>query len=72
MQAGLVATLRARTSVLAAMNPPRRYDANRGLDANTGLASPLLSRFDIIMLILDGMQSDRYHGFLVSLTAVEP
>jgi MCM P-loop domain len=58
-QAGLVATLRARTSVIAAMNPPGRYDASRPLDVNTGLSSPLLSRFDIVLLVLDGMQGDR-------------
>ena len=59
VQAGMVTSLKARTSIIASMNPTGRYDAAKSLDANTGLPAPLLSRFDIVMVLLDGMEAER-------------
>jgi hypothetical protein len=58
-QAGMVTTLNARTSILAAMNPAGCYDASKPVDANTGLPPPLVSRFDIVMVLMDGMDARR-------------
>eukprot|EP01056_Protomagalhaensia_sp_Gyna25_P001887 Protomagalhaensia_sp_Gyna_25__1886@NODE_1_length_10645_cov_612_087781_g0_i0_p1_GENE_NODE_1_length_10645_cov_612_087781_g0_i0NODE_1_length_10645_cov_612_087781_g0_i0_p1_ORF_typecomplete_len788_score118_38MCM/PF00493_23/9_6e95MCM_OB/PF17207_3/2_3e03MCM_OB/PF17207_3/5e29MCM_lid/PF17855_1/7_8e19Mg_chelatase/PF01078_21/4_2e11AAA_3/PF07726_11/1_1e06AAA_3/PF07726_11/1_5e03AAA_3/PF07726_11/1_4e03MCM_N/PF14551_6/1_2e06MCM_N/PF14551_6/8_2e03AAA_5/PF07728_14/7_4e03AAA_5/PF07728_14/1_6e05AAA_5/PF07728_14/3e len=53
-KAGLVATLNARTTILAAANPVfGRYDISRSAVANIGLPAALLSRFDIVFLLLD-------------------
>lgn len=52
-KAGLVCTLNTRSTVFAAQNPKNGFDSSAGLDVNTGIASPLLSRFDIILLLLD-------------------
>lgn len=53
-KAGLLATLNARTTILAAANPIYgRY--NRAVSAiqNIGLPAALLSRFDVVFLLLD-------------------
>lgn len=41
------------------MNPKGRYDLDRSLEVNTGLAAPLLSRFDLVLLVSDGMHAAR-------------
>jgi hypothetical protein len=55
----MVTKLTARTSILAAMNPTGRFDPEQPLEMNTGLPAPLLSRFDIVLLFLDGMNPRR-------------
>jgi len=57
-KAGIVATLNARTSILASANPVNsRYDPKLTVVENIQLPPTLLSRFDLIYLILD--QPDR-------------
>lgn len=51
---GMVATLQTRCAVLGATNPKgMKYDKTASIVVNTGLAPPLLSRFDCILVLLD-------------------
>ncbi|XP_003367653.1 minichromosome maintenance protein MCM [Trichinella spiralis] len=53
-KAGIIATLNARTSILAAGNPAYgRYNPRRSIEQNIQLPAALLSRFDLIWLIQD-------------------
>jgi len=53
-KAGVVATLNARTSVLAACNPKYgRFDRYKSITDQIDLPSTLLSRFDLVYIITD-------------------
>jgi DNA replication licensing factor MCM4 len=59
-KAGIIATLRARTSVLASANPTEsRYNPSMSVVENIQLPPTLLSRFDLIYLILDSPNVDQ-------------
>lgn len=53
-KAGITTTLNARTAILAAANPMySRYNVKKSLLENVNLPAALLSRFDILFLLLD-------------------
>ena len=53
-KAGIICTLNARTAILAAANPvASKYDPNLSIIQNISLPPQLLSRFDLIYLVLD-------------------
>jgi DNA replication licensing factor MCM4 len=59
-KAGIVASLNARTSILASANPREsRYNARLPVVENLSLPPTLLSRFDLIYLVLDRPAPDQ-------------
>ena len=59
-KAGITTTLNTRTTLLAAANPAYgRYDPRRSPAENIALPAALLSRFDLMWLILDKADQER-------------
>ncbi|KAJ8924425.1 hypothetical protein NQ315_007221 [Exocentrus adspersus] len=53
-KAGILCSLPARTTILAAANPSGgHYDKARTIAENLKISSPMLSRFDLIFILLD-------------------
>ena len=75
-KAGIIATLNARTSVLASANQIKsRYNPTLSVVENTKLPPTLLSRFDLIYLLLDTPNVDhdrRLAPHLVGLSYETP
>ena len=59
-KAGLVCKINARATIIAATNPSNtnRIDMNYNNFQNTGIASSLLSRFDLIFVMKDEHLAD--------------
>lgn len=68
-KAGIVTTLQARCSVIAAANPVKgRYDPSLSLYDNVDLSEPILSRFDVLCVvrdIVDATQDETLAKFVV-------
>ncbi|XP_060524669.1 DNA replication licensing factor Mcm2 [Cylas formicarius] len=68
-KAGIVTSLQARCSVIAAANPiGGRYDASMTFAENVNLTDPILSRFDILCVVrdeVDPIQDEHLARFVV-------
>ena len=59
-KAGIVTTLKARCSVIAAANPiGGRYDPSMTFAENVDLTEPILSRFDILCVVRDTVDAGK-------------
>lgn len=59
-KAGIVCKLNCRATIIAVMNPRDcLYDNQASLSVNTGLGTPLLSRFDLIFKLVDASDAER-------------
>lgn len=59
-KAGIVCKLNCRATIVAVMNPRDCiYDNQASLSVNTGLGTPLLSRFDLIFKLVDSADAER-------------
>lgn len=69
-KAGIVTSLQARCSVIAAANPiGGRYDASMTFAENVNLSDPILSRFDVLCVVrdeVDPTQDQHLAKFVVS------
>uniref|UniRef100_A0A915PJC1 DNA replication licensing factor MCM2 n=1 Tax=Setaria digitata TaxID=48799 RepID=A0A915PJC1_9BILA len=68
-KAGIVTSLHARCTVIAAANPiGGRYDPSRTFAENVDLTEPILSRFDVLCVVrdtIDPVEDERLANFVV-------
>jgi DNA replication licensing factor MCM2 len=58
-KAGIVTTLSARCSVVAAANPiGGRYDPSLSFESNVNMTTPILSRFDLLYVVRDEVNAE--------------
>lgn len=59
-KAGIVCRINTRTTIIAATNPlkTQKWDPNCDIQQNTGIMSSLLSRFDLIFIVVDEHHPD--------------
>lgn len=58
-KAGMVCQVKTRTTVIAGCRPVGgRVDSFKDLEENTGLSTPLLSRFDLVFIITDSREAE--------------
>jgi len=58
-KAGMVCQVKTRTTVIAACRPVGgRIDSFKDLEENTGLSTPLLSRFDLVFILNDSREAE--------------
>jgi DNA replication licensing factor MCM2 len=69
-KAGIVTSLQARCTVLAAANPiGGRYDPSLTFSDNVELTEPILSRFDILCVVrdtVDNIEDERLAKFVIN------
>jgi DNA replication licensing factor MCM2 len=69
-KAGIVTSLQARCSVIAAANPiGGRYDSQLTFSENVELTDPILSRFDVLCVVrdtVDPVEDERLASYVVS------
>ncbi|CCF57303.1 hypothetical protein KAFR_0C03110 [Kazachstania africana CBS 2517] len=70
-KAGIITTLNARSSILASANPiGSRYNPNLPVTENIDLPPPLLSRFDLVYLVLDKVDENTDRELARHLTSL--
>lgn len=64
-KAGVLCNLPTRVTVIAAANPINgHYDKSKTVSENLKISSPMLSRFDLVFILLD--KPDERHDYLLS------
>lgn len=59
----MVVKVPTRVTILAATNPKGKYNPDQPLSVNVAIASPLLSRFDVLMVLTDA-QNETWDSFI--------
>ncbi|ORZ25194.1 MCM2/3/5 family-domain-containing protein, partial [Absidia repens] len=69
-KAGIITTLQARCSILAAANPIRgRYNGSIPFSQNVELTEPILSRFDVLCVVKDIVEPEQDHVLATNVIA---